>query len=217
MRPTPLKLCLLAGALLAAAPAAAGDGLYVRGAIGASFAGDQTGSYDDRPLSVDTDHDMGPAVAGAVGYHVTDNFRLEGEMSYRTNDVDSGTLSIAGTPIDLQNPKGDTTAGALMANAAYDFNQIDAPVVPYVTGGIGLARVEYDLREDGGRWWDDSDTVFAWQLGLGAKYQATESLDIDLGYRYFATDDPSIQDAGGDALESEYQSHTVTLGAQYNF
>jgi opacity protein-like surface antigen len=205
MRTIQLGLCLLAAALLPAAPAAGGDGLYVRGAVGAN-------------IPPGSDRDTGPAVSGAVGYQITDTFRLEGELGYLTNDAEDQYFELEGFGTDRGS--GDVTLGALMANAAYDFRQVNAPIVPYITGGIGMARLDAEIRSDLlGKILDDSDTVFAWQIGLGAKYEATENLDIDLGYRYFQTDDVELKDIAGNAHNDlgAYDTHTVTLGAQYNF
>jgi opacity protein-like surface antigen len=64
---------------------------------------------------------------------------------------------------------------------------------------------------------DDSDTVFAWQVGGGVGLRVNPHLLLDLGYRYFSALDPSFSDATGAEFDSEYNNHTVFLGARLDF
>ena len=68
------------------------------------------------------------------------------------------------------------------------------PLNFYVGGGIGMARVEAQLRPLragalallGGSGRDD---MFAWQLFTGFQYHLSDDVSASLGYRYFATED----------------------------
>ncbi len=66
-------------------------------------------------------------------------------------------------------------AWSLMANAWYDFD-LGLPITPYVGGGIGLAQVKVSGDLDGNRLFEKNDSVFAWQVGVGASVPIT---DID--------------------------------------
>ena len=100
-----------------------------------------------------------------------------------------------------------------MANAYYDFKN-ESRYTPFVGGGLGVANVEYDIDKiDGDKINEkDDDNVMAYQIILGGSFAATERLNIDLQYRYFATKDPDLFGA-----DLEYQSHNVMLGLRYNF
>lgn len=101
----------------------------------------------------------------------------------------------------------------MMANAYYDFKN-SSIVTPYIGGGIGFANVNVGDGNVGGVqvWADDDDTVFAYQLAIGTGFDVTKELTIDLGYRYYATQDPSFE-----LVDAEYSSHNVMVGLRYRF
>jgi opacity protein-like surface antigen len=86
---------------------------------------------------------------------------------------------------------------------------------PFITGGLGLARIE---GEEAGTVLgvpysgDEDDTVFAYQIGLGAGFAVSETVSLDCRYRYLGTADP---DFGG--LEVEVASHNITAGIRVAF
>lgn len=62
-----------------------------------------------------------------------------------------------------------------MVNGCLDLD-LASPVQPFIAGGAGVARVSSD---------NSSDTVFAWQVGVG--YQLDLTVTLQAGYRYFRT------------------------------
>ena len=143
--------------------------------------------------------------------------RAEAEIAYRMNDLDQASL--AGTSIDLE---GDTTALSFMGNLWFDFLP-DGTIRPFVGGGVGMAQVSLNDVEvpalGGGTFVDDSDMVFAYQLGGGIAFQVAPGLDLTAEYRYFATENPDFQleGAGAPDAEYEYSSHSVLFGFRYMF
>jgi opacity protein-like surface antigen len=174
-----------------AAPALA-TGPYVGGNAGAVFLSDSTlGSAD---LKFDTGYGL-----GLLGGFDFGTYRLEGEFAYRKNDNKEIT--------------GDTSSVALMANGYYDFRMVSPTFVPYIGGGLGFARVSEKATII-----DDSDMVFAYQFATGVGFAISKELTLDLGYKYFATTDPSFEVSGSGAkIDVEYKSHNLFLGARFSF
>ncbi len=89
---------------------------------------------------------------------------------------------------------------------------------PYIELGAGVARVEVNDFTAGD--FNDDDIVFAYQGGAGLAFDLTERLTVDLGYRYFATDDPSFSTAGNNIsqdVEFEYAQHGALVSLRYLF
>jgi opacity protein-like surface antigen len=104
-----------------------------------------------------------------------------------------------------------------MGNAAVDI-ATQTKFTPYLFAGIGFAQVELNGLGQAGVavTANGDDTVFAYQLGLGVGYAATESITLGLEYRYFATSDPEDTITGGD-IEWEYPTHNILVGIRYSF
>ena len=64
--------------------------------------------------------------------------------------------------------------------------------------------------------YDESDTVFAYQAGVGLGYKIAEKTLLNLSYRYFATNDPELDD-GVDRVTAEFLSHNVFVGIVQEF
>ncbi len=105
-----------------------------------------------------------------------------------------------------------------MGNGWFDFNAAGA-LHPYIGGGIGGARVEvrdFSAQSAGGGGFTDDDIVLAYQGGVGINFDITDRTTIDLGYRYFATEDPGYSTSGGE-FDFEYEQHVALLSLRYVF
>lgn len=200
---------------LSAAPAAA-DQPYVSLALGAGFVADADNSGS--VLNIESEFEMGFAGLAAAGYSFDNGFAIEGEISVRTNGVDALTITNAGaTGLTAGDVDGDVTTWGFMANGKYTFNR-GGELRPFVLGGLGFARVSADnINVLGTSLTDDSDTVFAYQLGVGVSYQVATSTTIDASYRLFGTADPGLTDSSGAAFDSEYLSHSFLVGVTFGF
>jgi len=197
----------LALALVMTGNAMAADGKPYAGiSAGLSMLEDST--LSDSSGSVDLSFNTGYAVSGVVGYEFGNGLRLEGELNYRQADTDK--VSVGGLSASINS---DVWSIGMMANAYYDFKN-SSIVTPYIGGGIGFANVNVGDGNVGGVqvWSEDDDTVFAYQLAVGTGFDVTKELTVDLGYRYFATQDPSFGLA-----DAEYSSHNVMVGLRYRF
>lgn len=206
-------------ALVAAAPSANAGDLYVSVFGGMNMLADDSGpawSNDIETSSWSSDADTGFVLGGTVGTTLdrwAEGLRVEMEVSYRRNDLGGNWVSTnSDGAID-----GNLSTFAILANAWYEFD-IGSKMRPYVGGGVGWGRMHADmvaLTSDG------SDTVtsasditesgFAWQLGLGGRYEVSPGVDVGIGYRYFRG--PDFHDFFGGDYEGnlENENHAVQV------
>jgi len=173
------------------------------------------------PATVANDYDTGFVVGGAIGYDMGPamgpfGLRLEAELSYRDNDVDSHSVGGAAQPL----PTGGTSALAGMGNILFDFNT-GSPFTIYGGGGLGVANVEFDGHGAGGTvLMNDDDTVFAWQAIAGVGFEVAPGWVLDVQYRYFNASDVSLTStpaAGSVSSSTDYESHAVVAGFRLKF
>ena len=185
------------------------EGLYVSGNLGFAMASDSDLTDSAVPgVTVNTEFDTGLAFGAALGYDFN-RFRVEGEISYQTNDVDK--IGAQGVFFDAT---GDATALSFLINGYYDFKNRSA-FTPYVSAGLGFAQVEFNnlnISRLGFSGSNDKDTVFAYQIGIGVGYAVTEKVTIDVKYRYFGTEDSEY-----DTTEAEFASNNFLFGVRVNF
>jgi opacity protein-like surface antigen len=208
--------------LVYAVPATAAGDWYVSGNVGVSSLqdADWTDTWSGGNASGDMDFDQGFGISGAIG-HSWGAFRLEGELSYRKQDlnqVDVKTLSVAGllfTGSAVFDIEGDQSSLGFMANGYYDF-ATNSNWAPFVMLGVGGSRQNFDLTSIGGTAvaFDESDTVFAYQAGVGIAYNISPSTAVNISYRFFGTADPTFDD-GVDTFENEYKSHDFWVGVTF--
>lgn len=217
---------LVAGLAAAAAWPAAAEGPYVSVRAGAAWLEDaelaSTGSIDAREAS----HRVGPFVSGALGYTVAElpvaNLRLrpELELTYRRNGFDDarGRITFGGAGVQTFDAAGRVETLAGFANLWLAYRVPGTQVAPYLGGGVGPARISVDdFDSPNAAIADDTDTVLAYQLGAGAAYAVTGTIDLSLGYRYHTGGDPEMETARGGDFTTEVAGHTLTLGVRYSF
>ena len=147
--------------------------------------------------------DTGFAGSLALGGSLGDMFRLEGEFGYQKSDLDELTVYGVGTaPVN-----GDLSTMSLMANAYLDL-PLDPTFAPFLGAGIGAAQHEIDIEGAG----SEDDTVFAYQVIAGLSVAPSESLTVDLQYRYLSSQDPDF-----DGLEAEADANLVLAGVRVTF
>ena len=111
---------------------------------------------------------------------------------------------------------------AFMANVDYDFDT-GSRWVPYVGGGLGVATISIDTENAQGiSLSDDSDTVFAYQVGAGIGYEFPleegRSVTVSLDWRYFGTQDPTFKgDVSGGDFDVGISGHDIGIGLIYGF
>ena len=231
---------LLAATMLAlplAAQAQPVTGLYVAGAVGANWQSNVTtnvtlggNAFWQRSTS-----SVGWVALASAGWGFGNGLRLEAEVNYRSNDTDQVSLSVNGIPQQTQNRTGYTSTMGVMANVLYDIGATQRwPVHLTLGAGIGYAWTRYDnvgtSALGGGATFNLHNTNggFAWQLiaGMAVPINAVPGLAVTLEYRYFQTEDSSMQATvygtqAGPAISGNTnvsnQNQSVLLGVRYNF
>lgn len=196
---------ILCGLALSLASLPAAGQLYIGGHGGGSFAEDSELSHPSfGGADVEAELDTGFAVGGALGMKTLLGLRLEGEVTYRENEIDRFTVNGASA-----RSRGDVDSVSFMANGWWD---IPYPgITPYVGGGIGLSEVSVSNFSVGGvNIGSDEDTVFAFQLGGGVAIPIAPRVDLTADYRYFQAEDPEFGN-----LEAEYRSHNILVGLRF--
>jgi len=183
---------------------------YVSGNVGAMIVNDSdvSGSQGTASANGTIEFDTGYGVSGALGY-TFGSIRAEAEVSYSKADMDkiSGTATDGTTTVSGSGKiDGDVSALAFMVNGWYDFDT-GSKWVPYVGGGLGMAKVESTILSA-----ESDDNVLAYQVGAGVGYKLTENTTATLGYKYFGTSDPNF-----DGVDAEVGTHNFTVGVRLAF
>lgn len=219
---------VLTGLLVSATAIAEDHKFYVQFNAGAVFAPSFTDSNQFFVCSFPTcgpltttfkeNYDTGFAGSVALGYQIAEQFRLEGEAIYQSNDRDkfhvtqtvfSNTFSASGAL------KGERERTAFLLNGYYDFKNSTA-FTPYITAGLG----GYHLRLKGTNVENDLD--FAWQTGAGVNYKLDERISFDLKYRYFGGTDVDVRSQSPSGVITTSQlyevgDHQVMAGIRVGF
>ena len=143
---------------------------------------------------------------GTVGYALTDsNWRIEGELGYRSNSVDTTA------PLHLFN--GELTEWSGFVNAVYDIRLHSDRWDLGVGAGIGIddARLQFTGSKD-------NNKSFAAQGIVGVTYKMTPHTDLMLNYRLMWADGAELL-VGPAPVPSDLGilKHTVTIGLRYGF
>jgi outer membrane autotransporter protein len=191
-------------------------GIYIGVHGGAGYLQDADTSVKNTgtpTINADLDAETGWLAGIAAGYEWPIGFAIEGELTYRENELN--TISLLGTHLDLN---GDEHSYAMLANAYYRLNT-STRFTPYLGLGVGAAVLTIDARAEGGGSFGDSDTVAAYQAIAGVAFAITQKLDLGIEYRYFFTANPHLSDSqGGNTtqLDSEYHMHNVIANLTYH-
>jgi OOP family OmpA-OmpF porin len=176
-----LALAALLSALSVGA-AQATEGWYGRVDVGYSFDGEVEIDDTAHDLEDDWMADVG------VGYGFMNGFRAEGELAYRTNEIEVFSE--------------DVEVWSLMANLFYDFNR-GGRFQPYLGVGVGYAQGEALGEEEEG---------LAWQGLAGVGIELSDRATLDIGYRFFRVDEFEFF-----GVEGEYEHQAATIGLRWEF
>lgn len=191
-------LCAVTMAVLVCLPPpcdAAEADFYVSGIIGSSFA-TLTDTYHDNYAGSDGSINGSLFTAGgAAGYAFDrENGRLRLEVEGRGRDVLSTHAGIIDPGFSDTAAWRVNNGWSVLANIWRDVN-ISEKVALYAGGGIGGGGYDYNLANQltAGPFtetWTASASVatFAWQAGGGAIYRISDRIELDVSYRFFATE-----------------------------
>jgi len=89
---------------------------------------------------------------------------------------------------------GDVSSLGLLLNGYYEI-VTSSGFIFYVGAGFGFMNVsinDANVPILGLPGFDDDDTVFAYQVGVGVGYAVNPKLAFDLKYRYMGTENPTF-------------------------
>lgn len=197
------------------------SGMYIKGIGGLSLL--NSSKNKGSVLNIDSDYKSGYAIGGAIGKKINQNIKVEAEISYKDNDADSLTITNSGQLNGLSaKASGDVSALSFMANAYLDAKNIgifteNNPFSPYIMGGVGYAKLDADVNSGGVKIVNDSATAFAYQVGAGINYEINKNVTVDVGYRYFATNEVSMKDSINEPFKTQYKNNLILASVSYSF
>src|SRR4029077_9330412 len=130
--------------------------------------------------------DVGFGVSVSAGYEglFIPEFRVEGEINYHSNQIDTVTSSFLPSPHSF-GATGSIDSIGLMVNGYYDFLNSSA-WTPYLGGGIGAAQLavsDAGIPALSSFTASDHNWQFAYQGIAGVRYSFTPSISASLDYR----------------------------------
>ncbi|MBC8239197.1 MAG: porin family protein [Alphaproteobacteria bacterium] len=168
----------------------AGGGLHLLNDLDGSSTAGATYSIESSP---------GFLAQAALGTNLGLDFRVEGEVAYRTADYDQATAG--GTTVKTAN---DLKIATGMANLLYDV-RLGSPFVPYVGAGLGVAQLKSSNTAIGAVVATGKDaTEFAYQGIVGVTYEYDRAWNIGMDARYLGTSDEDVS------------ATAITLYVRYN-
>lgn len=241
----------VAAIALAGEASAQSSGFYV--AADAGYHGPETieaTSYALPSAGWDFETESNWAILGRAGYRFDNGdsgLRFEIEAGYRPTAIEAiDTLNPSSSPtavcpVGSAAPSCGDLGGSIditttMLNAVYDILP-DAPVQPFIGGGLGLAFADMDLS---GRLagvptnqaqsqviqFSDKDRAFAWQVIGGASIRINERMTVDVTGRYLMSNEYDLGSrttaTGGTGTVSNlgefhgrYKDASLTVGLRY--
>jgi opacity protein-like surface antigen len=141
---------------------------------------------------------QGPAFAGSLGFRLSPQWRIEGEVSYTAGGMESG---------------GEVQSRLALMNLYYDVDVGSRKFKPFLSFGAGM--VNHDIYRhgiDGLGMATESMSGMAWQAGAGLNYQLNDNLSFSGGYRHVGG---AAVSGNGYAMDPD--SHEIRLGVKYKF
>ncbi len=234
--PRSLWRCVAVLVLLAASPSGAvgpettGNevDVYIEYTVGISFPPNQNlWAKDPSPTSATPpltrysgrlELDPGYVIGGAIGLRFLESFRAELNLGYRNSENDKVTT--LGEP---DGGRGDLELFTAMLNGYFDYD-FGIGVIPFIGAGIGYGLLETSAETRGGLLKiNDDESVFAYNVMVGATVPLSDVVDVVGGYRYLATTDAEFSgriidpNSRPQAFDSEYDTHELTFGLRVNF
>jgi len=234
---------VLAADMIPVAPAVVPvGGWYLKGFVGIS--NQQLGNLDNALFHTggtvqfleEGSFDAAPLVGFGFGYAFNHWFRADVTGEYRAasdfSAFDRYDFNNDGIWDGTNDYSGRKSEALFLANAYFDLGTWSG-ITPYVGAGIGTSRNTItgftDLNvPNAAIAYANSDSKWnlAWALYAGFGWAITDSLTVDLGYRYVDLGDAQSGDLFGfngtntiynPMIFNDLTSHDVVLGVRYNF
>lgn len=213
---------LVAGMVVAFANGAAAEGGYVSLMGGYSLLNDSKigAERDDLNTSVDAiELDNSFIFGGAIGYEFDGGFRVEGEVTYQSFDVDK----LLNSTQVLVAANGDIDVLGFGVNGFYDFKDSKSALTPYIGAGLGAVYADANSVNITGRsTLNDSTFAPTAAVMLGVSYDLDKSVALTAGYRLQGIGylDGSNTRSNGSNISGDADFiliHNVTAGLRFKF
>jgi len=187
-------LLLGLGAVVASAQdnssAPPGAGPIFRMGVGPSFFRNSQLTQFGGPVSSPVEYQTGVALDTAVGWAFNQYLALD----FNTGFIDA----------EIDNVPGYTSHNTrlynvpFLADVTFSYPIPHTGFIPYAGAGLGGADVIFDtdsFRQNStlnAVFGAESDVVFAGQAFAGVRFQISRTISLDLGYKFFATENPTF-------------------------
>ncbi|SFR47692.1 Outer membrane protein beta-barrel domain-containing protein [Yoonia tamlensis] len=203
------------------APLQTNNDYYVSVFAGSNAVSDIDTNYDFFDNDYTVAFDTGFVAGVTFGKRISETLRVEGELSFASAEAANySAISSAGYVFaDSVTAEGNLDATYLLVNVWYDIPTA-GPLGYYVGGGLGGAKVDGDITFNGFAFgYGPGETKLAGQIGAGLMYDVSQSLTLDVGYRFKHVGDVDFEDSDGTGVYTggTVQSHSLQAGLMYNF
>ena len=191
--------------------AAADSGLYLKAYGGFNFT-TETEFQTANALSLldggDVEYDTGQAFGVSVGYRMQNGLALELDYSFRSNDLDS--VSISTLEVD-----GDLDSVGVLVNLVY-YPGFGDLLSPYFGIGLGaLQEIDVGININGDQLGDFDASAFAWQAFLGLNVSVLDNLAVFSVVRFFSGPGPVLSNGLG-AVDLDYDNISLIFGLNFS-
>lgn len=148
--------------------------------------------------------------AGAIGFKLTPQFRVEAELSHSSADISNIEITNFGS-FDVDGSLDSTIA---MVNLYYDFDFTWRKIQPFIGAGVGYGWYESEVNNVLGITSGASSEAdgYVWQVGAGFRYPVTESLSLISAYRYM--DGQDLEFSTNEEVDTS--AHEVRVGLSWD-
>ena len=195
-------------------------GPYFRFGIGPSLFDDGRLTQFGGPVSSKVDYDAGLAADAAFGWDFNRYVALDFETGYIGAKINNVPGYISDNSHLYNVP--------LLVNVTLSLPIPRTNIIPYVGAGVGGADVVFDTDQFGPApnnfvTGSENDVVFAGQIFAGVRFKLTGNMSLDLGYKYFATGNPTFSypneftPGNFDVGFRGARTHSVLLSLRFDF
>jgi opacity protein-like surface antigen len=159
------------------------------------------------------DFKTGFTLGAAIGQNLTDTLRGEIEIAFQSYDVDE--VNEQGNPTGTNG--GDINSYFLMANLWRDIEI--GGFRPYAGGGVGMGLMDVHVIDGSAHETESTELGLAAQVGSGIRFDISDNLTVDVGYRFKAVAalDTEGIDGGEGHNSSSYFNHSGQVGVSWKF
>jgi opacity protein-like surface antigen len=172
-------------------------------------AGANSWSKTSNMEEIESGSELGYIVFLSLVHDYGNQFRSEVELSYRYDDIHG--INYPDEGIKSTGDGNALTTVSIFANGEYEFHH-GSMLRPFIMGGIGVLRLSANDKKNAENPLNDDTETFGAQLGLGARIELTNTLDVQFRATYLWSDSVKLN-----GLKTRYETMSATLGLNYRF